>query len=265
MDIGLKKSIIVYFDILGYKENIKKFGDKRYLLDIECAIRNVLIELKLLGKEWDVGECYIDERNEITRRYNSVEYRIFSDNIVIAVSLFNEAEKNFRLIRTIIPYVVRIQQNLINMYQTFIRGSMVIGDIYFSKNYVFGSGLIKAYEIENDIAIFPRIVLDEDCVQMFRGYNVNQHIKDLCKVVDEQIMEDIDGNIFINYLPIDYRYVERIGADIITIEAINTHKMVIEIFIETTKQPKILQKYNWCKNFHNTICERYKLQRYKIE
>lgn len=257
MDTQIKRSIIVYFDILGYKEKIAQYGDELYLLTIESVIQDVLGELKFLSFEWDLGKCDIDEEGEFTRRYHKVNYRIFSDNFVLAVELFEEPNKDFCLIRTIIPYMVRIQQQLLILHKTFIRGSVVIGNICFNDNYVFGSGLINAYMLENDIALFPRIILDDESICIFKGYEVDDYVKERGKVTDEQVIDDIDGNSFINYLPIDYRYIEEFGSDYITKAAVSEHKFVIIKALENTKNKKVLQKYYWCKNFHNRICEKY--------
>ena len=131
----------MYFDILGYKEKMVQYGDALYLGIIDTVIQSVLGKLKFLNYEWELDEYGIDEEDNFSRRHHQVKYRVFSE----------------------------IQQCLLICHKTFIRGSIVIGNICFTDNYVFGSGLISSYLLENDIALFPRIILDDECMYIFRG------------------------------------------------------------------------------------------------
>lgn len=232
---------------------------------IDTVIQSVLGKLKFLNYEWELDEYGIDEEDNFSRRHHQVKYRVFSDNFVLAVELFEDTDKDFCLIRTLIPYIVQIQQWLLICHKTFIRGSIVIGNICFTDNYVFGSGLISSYLLENDIALFPRIILDDECMYIFRGYEVFDGIKERFKVTDELVLDDIDGNGFVNYLAIDYRYVEKLGSDEFTEGIVAQHRLIIIRLLESTKNKKVLQKYYWCKNFHNRICERYDFPQYIIK
>lgn len=106
-------------------------------------------------------------------------------------------------------------------YSIFIRGAIVCGKIFFSDNYIFGDGLVKAYSLENEMAVVPRIILDKEVLNIF-NIRVDNIIRDFYKVTDEEVIEDIDGDYFINYLAIDYRYLEKLGEDEITKMAVIT-------------------------------------------
>lgn len=252
----IKNSIIIYFDILGYKEHLSKYGNNFYLHIINQVVEKVLQEIESLGYEWDLSEFCMDENNNFRRKFKAVNYRIFSDNFVFAIALFNEKEKNYMLLRTIISYIYKLQQELIINYNIFIRGSIVCGEILFSDNYIFGDGLVKAYSLENEMAVVPRIILDKEVVNIF-NMKVDDIIHDLYKVTDEEVIEDIDGIFFINYLAIDNRYIEGLGDDEITRNAVMRHRQIIEENIQTCKTMKTIQKYFWCKEFHNRICKKY--------
>jgi hypothetical protein len=49
----------------------------------------------------------------------------------------------------------------------FVRGAICIGDLFVrekprSRAMVFGPGLVKAYELEHTVAVFPRVILDDE-------------------------------------------------------------------------------------------------------
>lgn len=44
------------------------------------------------------------------------------------------------------------------------RGGLTIGDIYHNENVVFGPALNRAYELESELAKYPRIIID-DCLR----------------------------------------------------------------------------------------------------
>jgi hypothetical protein len=48
----------------------------------------------------------------------------------------------------------------------FIRGAVTIGDLYHDREVVFGPGLVRAYDLESNTAIYPRIVLDPNVVEL---------------------------------------------------------------------------------------------------
>lgn len=259
----LQNSIIVYFDILGYKEHLYKYGNDFYLGIINQVVEKVLGDINFLKYEWNLSESYIDENNDLNIKFKEINYRIFSDNFVLAVSLSDEEEKNYKILRTIVSYVYKIQQELIIYYSIFIRGAIVCGKIFFSDNYIFGDGLVKAYSLENEMAVVPRIILDKEVLNIF-NIRVDNIIREFYKVTDEEVIEDIDGNYFINYLAIDYRYLEKLGEDEITKMAVINHKQIIERNLQTRKNMKIIQKYYWCKEFHNRICKKYDYLDYLI-
>ena len=55
------------------------------------------------------------------------------------------------------------------------RGGVAIGDIYHDDEAVFGPGLVRAYDIESNVAKFPRIVVDQEVLDTcgpISGFNV---------------------------------------------------------------------------------------------
>lgn len=141
--------IILYFDILGYKTLLKsKVINEQYIMH---AIKNLITQVKKYSKD--------------TKIYKSL---IFSDNCVICFQI-----KKILSVPALLCHAVAIAQfierNLL-LHGLFVRGSICRGDIYINNNFIFGNGIIKAYELENEVAIYPRIIIDSELIEFTLQY-----------------------------------------------------------------------------------------------
>ena len=83
-----------------------------------------------------------------------------------------------------------------------IRGATTVGDIYVDERLIFGPALIRAYELERDVASYPRIILDS------RVFDRLSDTPELCMpaVADQMkslrtvLARDNDGTWFVDYL-----------------------------------------------------------------
>src|SRR4029077_13762190 len=75
-----------------------------------------------------------------------------------------------------------------------IRGAICVGDLFAEseESIVFGPALVKAYRLESEYAIYPRIVIDRDVIwdAEERGYIASWH--DYC-------LQGEDGVYFVDY------------------------------------------------------------------
>ena len=117
---------------------------------------------------------------------------------------------------------------------------------------VWGSALVEAVRIEENISIFPRIVVSQKLLNVFDLYDLDEYD------FEEKFscLRDTDGCIFVDYI----HYGEPPTAEITIREG---YCAIVEK-IKNEKSPKILQKYNWHKNYlertkeiHNAICGEY--------
>ena len=46
----------------------------------------------------------------------------------------------------------------------YVRGGVVFGDIIHNKNISWGPALIEAYKLEENDAIYPRIIIDKNAI-----------------------------------------------------------------------------------------------------
>lgn len=173
----VNKYIICYFDVLGYKQTLQEIGDNNYIHYIVSVMDTIKTVLNFGG-------------------IVSFEYHIFSDNIIIFVPVREDKYENILAISELISGISILQRNLIGQYNVFIRGCILIGNLYYDGSFVFGSGLIKAHALEDKIAVYPRIILDAECANLC--YNEGEII---WKTVEKAyIRKDEDGYFVLNYL-----------------------------------------------------------------
>lgn len=165
-----------------------------------------------------------------------MKIRLFSDNIVIAVPS-NLVVVNVSAYNYIIALMRTLQGFLLPV--NIVRGSITKGLLYIADEYLYGSGLIKAYELENDIAIMPRIIIDKDIEN-----EINK------KIIGKEIRKDYDGIFYLDYLySVDNEDMQ---------DTFLLHKKIVENGItENRNNLRIMQKYLWCKEYHNKSCIKY--------
>lgn len=226
MDMQVKKYLILYYDILGYKQLLKEF-------------RSQDDYLKLIDDGFKLAEQIVNMYKEI--KINKI---VFSDNVVIAIDFeYCTSEVIFKFLK-----MACFIQNYLVLQSTFIRGAIVVGDLYFSKDpvYVFGQGLVDAYIIENDQAKYLRIIINDQSIKILNEKQIDKHI----------FIKDSDEKYFLNYMyimgillmddsvEIDLKYKG--------IENLHNMKFIIINMINVFKNDeKVKDKYNWVARYYN--------------
>lgn len=148
----IREHYIAYMDLLGYKTFFIDYPDKveEFLSFINAAIQN--------------ATDYIGKLNisPILSSLGNIEfkYKVFSDNILICLEALDESADQARLL-VLLKLVADIQRNFIIRYGLFLRGGITKGPLSFNDSFVFGQGLIDAVILEEKIAKYPRIVINE--------------------------------------------------------------------------------------------------------
>lgn len=223
------KQIICYIDLLGTKEKIKK--------DTNDEILNV------------INDCYkkvIKIKDLITTGTTALPYKIkiFSDNIIIS-SESNPSRKDdnhvviaFNRITTI---AMAIQRELLKC-DIFIRGSITWDNLYIDDLFVYGKGLVDAYKLECEDAIYPRIIVDSKLVDLLeRCYKANNE----SVLMVNNVIKDKDGLYFLNYL----NYL----ADTNVNQLIDNSYSKIDRLISTQEDIRTRQKLIWHKQYLESL------------
>lgn len=245
--MDVKNHIIVWLDILGYKELIKKNKldnkENELLLKVHELMSSLTKYINYNNKQIDKNLRKTDSNHTISM--SSFRSLLFSDNILFFAPCSSEIDK------------INLYTNLANGISSFLfqypskelyfRGAITEGNLYYDDDlhFVFGSGLVRAYELESSTAIYPRIIIDDkiSIPSILVGYK-----------------EDYDGVWFLDYLTYGHSLVEltsnrkeiaqkRIAA------MVSIHGTSIQKAIDENKNNEhVLKKYLWLAKYHNAYC-----------
>ena len=153
--IQTKKYIFGYIDVLGATKMIREDQDK---------------SLKVIHDIYDSSLNLYRQLFESKTRFN---FKFFSDNIVVAIRAVKEVNletyfSNFTILISL------IQLNFLTK-NILIRGGIAYEGYFSDERMVWGKALTRAYELENKIAVFPRIVVDPDLVGKLKAFQNNEH------------------------------------------------------------------------------------------
>ena len=198
---------VAYIDVLGTKNIVKNDKDDNYLNDLNNIYHNALKEAK--------------ENNNIDTV--DVVTKIFSDNIIFAIKLDKDDKKNKEKLSKILHLVGHMQTKaLLKGY--LVRGAITKGNFCANELFINGQALIDAYTMEENNAIYPRIVLQESLVNIPASF----------------IEQDKDGMYYVN----SYHFST-------TAVVILAKEALLKILHKYHSDSKVKQKILWAISYHN--------------
>jgi hypothetical protein len=179
---------------------------------------------------------YFDYLNKIAVNtdwsFNNLIIKIFSDNVIIANKLDKENTLRVKEIDTLLnATAIFHNMSICNDIPWLLRGGITIGELFIDEIMVWGNALVKAYHIENKIAKYPRIVIDEDVTEIME----NKKISDI-------INKDIDGQHYLNSLKCN-------GND--DIATLNNGFSLLKTELNLNYSEEVHKYLNWHKNYIN--------------
>lgn len=64
-------------------------------------------------------------------------------------------------------------------YQGYlVRGAVTLGELYHTKKHIVGPAMVRAYELESEIAKVPRVIIDSAVLDAARKYRDDMHTPD---------------------------------------------------------------------------------------
>ena len=216
-----KTYAIAYLDLLGTTSKISNDKNNLYLYTIH-SIYNMAVKSSGENGFWG---------------FNRIETKIFSDNFVIAIPL--DSDNKAADVRCLLRFVAIIQSYASISLDWLVRGGVTVGELYINNVLIWGQGLVRAYELENHIAVFPRIVIDRNVLELLGADNLF-----FCR--------DIDGWFYLNFLEF-VKYEAADGTDNF-VPQVRKH---FEQLLSEIKMPngdyaeRPYQKLHWYRNYIN--------------
>jgi hypothetical protein len=175
--VNYSNYLIAYMDILGFKQKVEKAKQNTKII---CQIYNVLRKANIRATKWNL------QQSRQTVKSGRIS-KMFSDTILLTDSTVNS--------NTLLDLLqhVAISQYSILMDKFFLRGAIISGDHFQKGNVMFGPTYLKAYEIETQVASWPRIVLDDNLLKILTAQQK--------QIAFWALLErDYDGIIYVDYI-----------------------------------------------------------------
>jgi len=169
--------IICYFDILGYKNIItRNCIEEKDFIEIIRNITKMMSSIK---------------NNNFFLNITPKIY-CFSDNFIICIKYDKESvDEQIGILSALITCMQIVQCKLNTLNTILVRGSIVRGKLYCGKNFIYGDGLINAYMLENEIARYPRIIIQKEFME-----NIIAECKNLAELFDLKKVNINERNVF---------------------------------------------------------------------
>lgn len=213
--------IVAYIDLLGVTNRIKSKNNQLSM-----------------NKLYNLYTFSVDLTEEIQFEENkNIQFKIFSDNIIIAKKLSNEASQRNRDIHSLLMCAGHFQElSTSDSVGWLLRGGISIGQLFIDDVMVWGEALLKSYYLEDKIANYPRIIIDKNVVNEITRNNL------LCGY----LRKDFDNLYFLNFLN-DCHFCG---------ETLMNGFQIMQKDIGKNIDEKIYQKLSWHMNFVNDELDR---------
>ena len=183
---------VAYFDVLGYKDAFKKSEDvSAKLVDaIEFSI----------GMMKDIVSIVNTPIDNLTEETPKIEYKIFSDNVLICCKNTNDTLSTLSLV-SFLRLVATIQRVFFERPLLIVRGGITKGPLYLTNDFVGGKALIDAVELEST-AVYPRIVVADCILNELDSFKMQDGLfKSLVDAsCQDLLVKDVDDKTFLNYI-----------------------------------------------------------------
>lgn len=222
-DRETSQHIVAYLDILGIAARMKEGYERQKLA---------------MNKLHNLYTFSMDISKRIAMEgYSDINFKIFSDNIIIVKKLSEQADKRLLDIRALLYCVANFQCSAVSdSVGWLVRGGISVGELFIDETMVWGEALLKAYDLESNSAIYPRILLDSSLLS---------HIGS-----DEEltgfVRQDFDNLYFLNYL-----YIQHFGGQFLK----NGFQMMLDE-LNGRYSERIYQKLCWHMNYVNRELDR---------
>jgi len=168
-DIDYSQYFIAFLDVLGFK-NMVFSQSKRRIEEYFGLVKHVTGYLEGIKSKQELKSI------------------IISDSVILSIPFGHDESENFSNLRHLCVAIAKIQYTLAKK-NIWLRGAISSGESYFNhyENLVVGPAYVNAYELEENQAINPRVIID------------NKIINDIGKSCSQDVIDELNKINFVNW------------------------------------------------------------------
>jgi hypothetical protein len=230
-----EQTLVVYLDILGFKQLIAESATNP-----EKAAEIVHI-LAVMKKQASLGATKENSKQ--------IDVKTFSD-LVVRASRLPEGDSIAMQITMEVLILAAIQCELLLTNNVLVRGGVCLDDLYVNEDVVFGPALVQAYHHAEQMAVFPRIVVDSRIIDVEKQDAT-------IPILNTFVIRGDDGAYFIDYLFAAYSNWQILIFDD-KWDTLRIHKERVEEKLRELplKGERAKHKALWLALYHNSVLER---------
>lgn len=182
--------LILFIDFLGFKDHVDHTVDNPSFLD---RLVGALEALREVGMEQEV--------------FQSQQMTHFSDSVALSFRI-DERSAVFWML-------TQIRLAIFNLAGEgfLVRGAVTAGSLYHTSEILVGPAMVRAYQLESQIAKFPRVLVDPAVIEIARVHRSDiHHADDEEQYVRSGLATAGDGWLWIDY--ISYEAYASAGAEL---------------------------------------------------
>lgn len=177
--VNYEQKYVAFIDIIGFRSII---DDK----DAFWIKKNIYDDIRKVDT---LFRADIFSESMPNSAFKELEFIILSDSVIISIPVVAEHALDVLLITCItLQEMFFTRSNPI-----LLRGGITAGEFLHFDQITFGPALVKAYLLESEVAIYPRIVIDKKINISEENVKSRLLMKLMCEI-------DFDGCQFINYI-----------------------------------------------------------------
>lgn len=188
--IDTEPRIVCFLDILGFSNIIDEYETNYYSSSLQDLQESFALTIETLLNNKTLSGTDV-------MKY--LEYQTFSDNVCISVPYFNN-ERDFLHNFNIIINFVRGFQEIMMTKGFFLRGGISTGSYYTDDKIIFSKGLVNAYKLESKKAIYPRVIIDKNIVELIHKISLDNLKRN---GLFQALIIDWENNYFLNPININ--------------------------------------------------------------
>jgi len=235
----LDQKIVVFLDVLGFKDMIYEFESEALGNDDITAVE--FHESSSLNK-------YIDILNDAISliRNASSNYYLFSDNICITLNYIENENSLIDVIKLICTLIREFSKE-----GYFLRGGIDVGWFFDTDDIAVGTPLINSYVLESNKAVYPRILLSQSFIDSLSDDTMLSKLSDLNLFLKDYYIKKDPEYSYINY----FYYITSYDEKDSKIDFLTFYKELISKKIKDfSENNRVKEKYIWlAKEFNNFI------------
>ena len=238
----MEERFVAFIDILGFKEIIRGIEERNSKDDM--IFRKIRSVLNFMDEETyepnystDLPVYEETEGGLIERELGDPRLTYISDCIIISAQPTMDGFKG--LSRKIHKITADLASDGI-----FCRGAITKGKLFHKGRMIFGSSYIRAFTLEEELAVFPRVIIDPEIINFFSLKEGQMPLAPAFYGLD------IDGFYYQRYWTW-FLYPPHVGAYDSYLYRVRGH--IDENLDKFKDSPRVLEKYEWLDREFNSL------------